>query len=185
MAAIREAEAKEEDKQTEPVPFTVSFNSTQSKGIVFGSLAIGIMFAAIGLIADIPLLILAAAAPLASAYWYYPMIETGRPQLGANEDGLYVERIGFIDWGAIRMTDVKRKKVRNVVEQIHLDVLLTRSMEAAVNKGQTTPLWKKYMMRNWKRTKREHGRELIAIDLRTLDADPDEILTRIRAFKAV
>lgn len=184
MAAIKQASAKEEVTKTEPVPFTVGFNRSQSQAIVFGCLLLGIVFAAIGLLGNMPLMLLAAAAPIASAYWYYPMVEKGKPQLGANEEGLYVERIGFIDWGAIRMTDVKRAKARNV-EQVRLDVLLTRSLEAAVTNTQTVPVWKKYMMRNWKRTRREHGRELISVDLHTLDADPDEVFERIRAFKPV
>lgn len=184
MTMRKEAEKPEETEKQAPVPFTVSFNRSQSEVIFFGCLLLGALFAAIGIFADIPLLALAAVAPVAMAYWHYPLIEKGKPQLGANEDGLYVERIGFIDWGAIRMTDVKRSKVRNS-ELIRLDVLLTRSLENAVSKAQTFPIWKKFMKRNWKRSRREHGRELIAIDLHTLAADPDEILERIRAFKFV
>ena len=140
--------------------------------------------ARIGAVGGLPLLALASLAPFGIAYWHYPMIEKGKPQLGANEEGLYVERIGFIDWAAIRMTDVKRTSVRNI-ELVRLDVLLTRSLDDAVTKAQTFPVWKKFMMRNWKRTPREHGRELLAINLHTLAADPEEILSRIRAFKFV
>lgn len=184
MAAKTEAVSKEETAKPEPVPFTVGFNRGQSEGIVYGSLLLGILFAVIGIVGGLPLLAVAAIAPLGIAYWHYPMIEKGRPQLGANEDGLYVERIGFIDWAAIRMTDVKRTSVRNI-ELVRLDVLLTRPLDNAVTKSQTFPVWKKFMMRNWKRTPREHGRELIAINLHTLAADPEEILSRIRAFKFV
>jgi len=184
MAAKSEAVSKDESQKPAPVPFTVGFNRGQSEGLVYGSLLLGIMFAVIGVVADLPLLAVAGLAPLGIAYWHYPMIERSRPQLGANEDGLYVERIGFIDWAAIRMTDVKRTSVRNM-ELVRLDVLLTRPLENAVTKAQTFPVWKKFMMRNWKRTPREHGRELIAINLHTLAADPEEILSRIRAFKFV
>lgn len=184
MAAKKEAVKQEESVKPTPVPFTVGFNRSQSESIVYGSLILGILFAVIGIVGNLPLLALAALAPLAIAFWHYPMIEKGKPQLGANEDGLYVERIGFIDWAAIRMTDVKRTSVRNI-ELVRLDVLLTRSLDDAVTKAQTFPVWKKFMMRNWKRTPREHGRELIAINLHTLAADPEEILSRIRAFKFV
>lgn len=184
MAADKEAEKHEDSERQEPVPFTVGFNRSQSEGLVYGSLLLGLIFAAIGIAGGMPLLAVASLAPIAIAYWHYPMIEKGRPQLGANEDGLYVERIGFIDWAAIRMTDVKRTSVRNI-DVIRLDVLLTRPLDNAVVKSQTVPFWKKFMMRNWKLTPREHGRELIAVNLHTLAADPDEILTRIRAFKFV
>lgn len=184
MAAKTEAMSKEEPQKPDPVPFTVGFNRGQSEGLVYGSLLLGILFFVIGIVGNLPLLAVAGVAPLAIAYWHFPMIEKGRPQLGANEEGLYVERIGFIDWTAIRMTDVKRTSVRNM-ELVRLNVLLTRPLENAVTKAQTFPVWKKLMMRNWKRTPREHGRELIAINLHTLAADPDEILSRIRAFKFV
>ncbi|POF34825.1 hypothetical protein [Roseibium marinum] len=184
MATGKEAQKPENSEQQAAVAFTVSFNRSQSEVIVYGCLLLGVLFAAIGLFTGIYLLALAAVAPIAMAYWHYPMIERGKPQLGANEEGLYVERIGFIDWTAIRMTDVKRKTVRNI-EQARLDVLLTRPLDNALTRAQAFPFWKKYMKRNWKRSRREHGRELIAIDLHTLAADPDEILNRIRAFKSV
>lgn len=184
MATGNEAQKPEDSEHEAAVPFTVSFNRSQSEVIVYGCLALGILFAAIGVFTGVHLLTLAAIAPIAMAYWHYPMIEKGKPQLGANEEGLYVERIGFIDWSAIRMTDVKRKTVRNI-EQVRLDVLLTRPLDNALTRAQPFPFWKKYMKRNWKRSRREHGRELIAIDLHTLAADPDEILSRIRAFKFV
>ena len=184
MAVKKDTDKNEDVEKPAPVPFTVGFNRSQSEGIVYGSVLLGIAFAVIGGIGGIPLLALASLAPFGIAYWHFPMIEKGKPQLGANEEGLYVERIGFIDWAAIRMTDVKRTSVRNI-ELVRLDVLLTRPLENAVTKAQACPLWKKFMMRNWKRTPREHGRELIAINLHTLAADPDEILSRIRAFKFV
>ena len=100
MAAKKEAVKQEENVKPTPVPFTVGFNRSQSESIVYGSLILGILFAVIGIVGNLPLLALAALAPLAIAFWHYPMIEKGKPQLGANEDGLYVERIGFIDWAA-------------------------------------------------------------------------------------
>ncbi|PVB62993.1 hypothetical protein [Labrenzia sp. 011] len=184
MATGKEAQKPEDSEHEAAMPFTVSFNRSQSEVIFYGCLVLGVVFAAISAFTGIYLLAMAAAAPIVIAYWHYPMIERGKPQLGANEEGLYVERIGFIDWSAIRMTDVKRKTVRNV-EQVRLDVLLTRPLDNAVTRAQSAPFWKKYMKRNWKRSRREHGRELIAIDLHTLAADPDEILDRIRAFKFV
>lgn len=184
MAADRKQEAQGADERPAPVPFTVGFHRGQSSVLVFGSLAFGIIFAGVGLAGGMPLLAVAALAPLANAYWHYPMIEKGRPQLGANEEGLFLERAGFIDWGAIRMTDVKRSKSRNA-DLVRLDVLLTRPLKDALASAQRCPPWKRFMMRNWKRTPREHGRELVAINLHTLDADPDELLARIRAFKFV
>lgn len=183
--AVNSSETNIEDTdKPAPMPFTVGYERNNSEAIVFGCLIFGVLFLIVGVVGKVPLLAIAGIAPLATAYWHFPMIDKGRPQLGANEDGLYVERIGFIDWGAIRMAEINRSKARNI-DQVKLNVLLTRPITDAVSKAQQTPLWKKFMMRNWKRSPREHGRELVAINLHTLAADPDEILNRIRAFKFI
>jgi len=164
-------------------PFAIGFERTNGPGIVFGSIILGIALLVIGLVTGQGLLAIAAIAPLGVAFWHYPMIEKGKPQLGANEDGLFVERIGFIDWGSIRMIDLSKTSVRNI-ELVKLNVLLNRSLDTAIAKKQQFPFWKKVMMRNWTISQREHGRSLLAIDLHTLTDDADEVLKRIRAYGA-
>jgi len=184
--------AKVEEKATDtegsekpaPSPFTIGYERRNSEVIVYGCAFVVVMFTVIGIVTGTYLLFFAALGPAAIAYWHFPILERNRPQLGANEEGLFVDRIGFIDWGAIRMIDVNRTKVRSNT-LVKLNILLTRPLENAVTHGQHTPLWKRFTLRNWKRSKREHGRELIAINLHTLVGDPDEVLSRIRSFKFV
>lgn len=183
LAEDKKLETEGAEKQP-PAPFTVGYERRNSEAIVYGCFLLVIMFVVIGAVSGHYLMFFAALGPAAIGYWHYPILERNRPQLGASEDGLFVERIGFIDWAAIRMIDLSRTSVRNI-DLIKLNVLLTRPLEDAVTKGQTTPVWKKFMMRNWKRSRREHGRELIAINLHTLVGDPEEVLSRIRAFKFV
>jgi hypothetical protein len=183
MAQDKGTETEGAEKQP-PSPFTLGYERQNSEAIVYGCVLLVILFVVIGAITGMYLLVFAALGPAAIAYWHFPMLEHHRPQLGANEDGLFVDRIGFIDWGAIRMIDLSRTTVRSI-ELVKLNILLTRSLDDAVTKAQNTPFWKKFTMRNWKRSKREHGRELIAINLHTLVGDPDEVLSRIRSFKFV
>ena len=63
MAAKKEAVKQEENVKPTPVPFTVGFNRSQSESIVYGSLILGILFAVIGIVGNLPLLALAALAP--------------------------------------------------------------------------------------------------------------------------
>lgn len=187
MTALAEnkgiAETEGEEKQP-PSPFTIGYERRNSEIIVYGCVFVVLMFAVIGFVTGTYLLLFAALGPAAIAYWHFPMLERHRPQLGANEEGLFVDRIGFLDWAAIRMIDLSKTTVRGN-SLIRLNILLNRPLENAVTSGQHTPLWKKFTMRNWKRSKREHGRELIAINLHTLVGDPDEVLSRIRSFKFV
>lgn len=178
------AENAEGSEKPAPSPFTIGYERRNSEVIVYGCAFVVLMFTVIGVVTGTYLLLFAALGPAAIAYWHFPMLERHRPQLGANEDGLFVDRIGFIDWSAIRMIDVNRTKVRSNT-LVKLNILLTRPLENAVTQGQHTPFWKKFTARNWKRSKREHGRELIAINLHTLVGNPDEVLSRIRSFKFV
>ncbi|MTI42693.1 hypothetical protein JM93_02903 [Roseibium hamelinense] len=174
------------DKEEEakgPVPFAIGFEKSNGEAMVYGSLVLGVIFLGASFAAGIPLLALAAIVPLGISFWHYPMIEKKQPQLGANNEGLFVERIGFIDWGAIRSLDLKTTSVRNI-ELTSLNILLNRSLEASIAKKQGFPFWKRIMMKNWKRHQREHGRDMISIQLHTLTKKPEDILDSITAFEA-
>lgn len=178
---LRPADPFDKTETKGPEPFAIGFDKSSGESLVYGSLILGVIFLAVSFAAGMPLMSLAAVVPLCIAFWHYPMIEKKQPQLGANTDGLFVERIGFIDWAAIRSIDLKRSSVRSI-ELVTLNVLLTRPLNAAIAKKQTYPVWKRLMMRNWTTTTREHGRDLLAIQLHTLTRDPDQILDRIKAY---
>ncbi|WP_152503005.1 hypothetical protein [Labrenzia sp. THAF82] len=168
---------------TGPVPFAIGYNRSQGEGLVYGCMLLGLIMVVVGIAADLPLLSLAALVPLGIAYWHYPMVEKGHPQLGANEDGLFVERIGFINWAAVHEIDIKRTSVRNII-LVRLEIQLNCPLKEAIKKDQALPPWKKLMLRNWRCRRNETDRDTVIVNLHTLAADPDEIFQRIRRYKS-
>lgn len=72
-------------------------------------------------------------AAFAVAYYNYPVLETGRPQIGANEYGVFIRGFGLIRWGAIDRIDLVPIAVRVMTVhevQIALKVPLTRALIA-------------------------------------------------------
>ncbi|WP_298813685.1 hypothetical protein [uncultured Roseibium sp.] len=168
---------------TGPVPFAIGYNRSQGEGLVYGCVLLGLMMAVVGVVAGLPLLSLAALLPLGIAFWHYPMVEKGQPQLGANEDGLFVDRIGFINWAAVSEIDIKRTSVRNII-LVRLEILLNCPLGEAINKDQALPPWKNLMLRNWRRVRSETNCDAVIVNLHTLAADPDEIFQRLRRYKS-
>lgn len=172
------------EKPKGPSPFAIGFDRSNGDGLVFGGLFIGALLVVSSIAADMPVMALVALAPLAVAFWHYPMLDRRVPQIGANADGLFVERLGFIDWASIRTFELRRTAVRNI-QLAKLEVALTRPLADAISGPQIYPVWKKVMMRNWSSRHESDGSDTLVIQLHTLAADPDQILDRLRAFRNV
>ncbi|WP_346910434.1 hypothetical protein [uncultured Roseibium sp.] len=172
------------EKPKGPSPFAIGFNRSNGDPMVYGGLFVGAFLVIASIVADMPELALIALAPLAVAFWHYPMLDRRVPQLGANADGFFVERIGFIDWASIRKLELRRTAVRNI-QLASLEVSLTRSLADAVTGPQIFPVWKKVMMRNWSTRREADGTDTLVIRLHTLSADPEQVLAQLRTFRNV
>lgn len=167
-----------------PRPFAVGYKKASGEAIVYGGLLFGLGFVVLGLFGDIKPLALLAVVPLVIAFCNYPLIDSKQPQLGANDDGLFVERVGFIDWANIRAMELSRTAVRSI-ELVTLEIDLTRPLAEAVRKRQVFPLWKTVMVRNWRMRRNPDGTDHLAVRLNTLTGDADEILSRLKAYRPV
>lgn len=70
-------------------------------------------------------------AALAVAYYNFPVLETGRPQIGANEYGIFIQGFGVIRWSAVDRIDLVPIAVRVMTVhelQIALKVPLSRAL---------------------------------------------------------
>lgn len=173
-----------EDETSGPRPFAIGYIKSNGEAIVYGGLMFGLGFVVLGLFGGIKPMALLAIVPLLVALWHYPMIERKDPQLGANEEGMFVERIGFIDWSAIRHMELARTSVRSI-ELVTLEVDLTRPLPDAVRQKHMFPLWKSAMTRNWRVLRKADGTDHLTVRLNTLDGAPEEILARLQAYRPV
>jgi hypothetical protein len=172
------------EKPKGPSPFAIGFNRSNGEPLVYGGLFVGAFLVIASIVTNMPELALIALAPLAVAFWHYPMLDRRVPQIGANADGFFVERIGFIDWASVRNFELRRTAVRNI-QLARLEVTLTRPLADAIAGPQIFPVWKKVMMRNWSVRREADGTDTLVIQLHTLSADPEQVLDQLRAFRKV
>ena len=175
----------ETENQTRgPQPFATSYVKSKGEPLVYGGLVMAVFFIVASVASGAPEYAASALVPLAVAFWFYPMIDTRHPQLGANGDGLFVERIGFINWASISSFGIFETSVRNIALR-RLQVTLNCPLAEAVAKPQKVPFWKMAMSRNWSRHTLENGAERIDIELHPLRGTPEDILNRVRAYRNV
>lgn len=168
------------DENTGPRPFAVGYRKGTGDGLVYGGLfaaALGAL--AFGMGSGTGFLLLTLAG-LAGTYHFYPLVEARRPQLGANEDGLFVAGIGFIDWAEVADLELFRTSVRSIVMN-NLIVTLARPLEDAVVKHEKLAPWRALMARCYKRKSPLR----LEISLHPMRGDADEIYTRLRAYRPV
>lgn len=182
MAANSEKEFPAHATGFAPASFAVGFDRKQGESFVYGCLIFGILIAVVGIAAQVPYLTLGALVPLAVGWWHYPMIEKGLPQLAANKSGLFVERLGQLDWAAIQSVEQKQTSVRNII-LVRLEINLNRTVDQALIEPHEFPVWKNVMMRNWKKSTLEDGRQRLTVDLHPLTGNSEDIVGRIRSFK--
>lgn len=167
-----------------PRPFAIGFDKASGDSLVFGGVLVGALFVFISFSLNQPFLAVGALIPLGVAFWHYPMIDRRTPQFGASSDGLFVDRLGFIDWAEIAKFELQHSSVRNI-RLVRLEVSLHRPLKDTAIKRQVFPLWKSVMTRCWSLRRDEDGSEKLVVQLHLLTKDPDQVLARLRAFRNV
>jgi len=109
---------------------------------------------------------------LAIGYGYhnYPLLETGRPRIGAGQYGLFVEGLGVIAWRAIESIDLIAVTSRGVVDQ-ELSVTLREPVDRAlIADWRRRPLYRMLMRLPW-----SMKGNTIRIGLEPFDQSPTQI----------
>lgn len=110
-------------------------------------------------------------AAAAFAYYFYPMLETGRPVIGANEYGVFIQGFGILKWRAVKSIDLVPVAVRAMTTH-HLKITLGQPLGSAlVADWRKLPLHRRGMRLLWSMT----PDNVVSITLDPLDQEPDEI----------
>ena len=144
-------------------------------------LVVGAVLLVSGIGSGNTMLTAAALLPLALAFRNYPLIDRSAPQLGANGQGLFVERLGFISWAEIADLNLQQTSVRNMLLD-RLIVTLHRPLEDAAVRPHAVPLWKRFMMKNWRHGRSPDGQSCLIIDLHPLTERAESVIDRLSAF---
>ena len=86
------------------------------------------------------------AAAAAVAYYNYPLIETGRPRIGANQYGVFIDGFGIIQWRAIDKVELVPIAVR-VMTFNELQIGLKQPLQRALVADWRKLPWPRLMMR--------------------------------------
>jgi hypothetical protein len=115
-------------------------------------------------------LILAVIAA-AATYHNLPLLESGRPVIGANQYGIFIQGFGLIRWRAIERIDLVPTFERGgAFHTLHI-VLLTKPESALVVDWRTRPYHRVLMRLPWAMTKPND----ISVYLDPLDKPPEDI----------
>ena len=151
--------------------YTVAYGQDETQFPIYVvAVAAAVLIAAAFVYGGTLLLALGVAAA-AIAYYNYPLLETGRPRLGANEYGVFIEGFGVIRWSAIDRIDLVPIAVRVLTLhelQIGLKVPLG---QALVSDWHKLPVYRLLMWLPWSMT---HN-NVIRVNLDPFDKEPDEI----------
>lgn len=107
----------------------------------------------------------------AVAYYNYPILETGRPQIGANEYGVFIQGFGIIRWSAIDFIDLVPIAVRVLTVhelQIGLKVPLSKALIADWRR---VPWYRMAMRLPWSMS----YNNMVRIKVDSFEKAPDEI----------
>ena len=90
------------------------------------------------------------------AYYNYPLLETGRPRLGAGQYGIFVEGLGIISWRAIKQVDLVAINLRGAANN-ELRIALQEPLERALLANwRKRPIYRFLMRLPWSMAAKNH-----------------------------
>ncbi len=163
-----------------PRSFAVGYLKGSGDALVYGALVAAALCFAAALLYRNPSPLLGAPVALYCAYRYYPMVESRRPQLGADSNGLFIDGLGFLNWADIANVELFETSVRSIMLAT-LRIRLKGPLDDAVARPQRVEAWRSGMTRVWSR-RRDAAGDRLEVTLHPLSNNPAELAGRITAF---
>ena len=118
--------------------FAVGYAANKGLFRVYVMAAVAALFVAVFFLLEggAPALLIAALTA-STAYYFYPLTETGKPRFGANQYGFFVDGFGVIAWRAIADVSIRSYAMRSIEIQ-ELQIKLSQPLSRAL-----TPDWRK------------------------------------------
>src|SRR5215471_18027944 len=112
-------------------------------------------------------------AVVAAGFTYYniPLLEIGRPTIGANQYGIFIQAFGLIRWRAIERIDLAQIAERAMT--VHeLQIVLNAPLSSAlVVDWRKQPRYRRFMRLPW----RMNHNNMVRVNLEPFDQPPDVI----------
>ena len=151
--------------------YSVAYGRDDSYFPVYITAALAAIFLTAAWITGAIYWLLLAAAAAAFTYYNIPLLETGRPTIGANQYGIFIQAFGLIRWRAIERIELAQiaERAMTVHElQIVLNVPLSSALVADWRKQ---PLFRLAMRLPW----RMSHNNMVRVNLEPFDQPRDVI----------
>lgn len=110
------------------------------------------------------------------AYYNFPLTETGRPRVGANQYGVFIEGLGLVSWRSIRSIDLITIAIRaDTLHEIHITPAQPLP-RALIADWRQRPWWRRGMRLVWRLGKGD----VVHLKVDALENSPHEIHHRLQ-----
>lgn len=151
--------------------YTVAYGREETQFPVYVAGFLGAALIAGGFVRGSVIMFTLGAAFTAFAYYNFPLVETGRPRLGANQYGIFIEGLGLIRWRSLQGIELIPLATRNLImHELHLDLREPINV-ALVTDWRRQPLYRRGMRLIWKMG----PGNVVRLTLDPLELPPDEI----------
>ena len=151
--------------------YTIAYGRDEAPFPVYVAAALAAVMLAAGTAKANPILFGLGAVAFGFAYYNWPLAEVGRPRLGANQYGIFIEGFGIIAWRAIDKIDLTQIAVRAVTLNELQITLKTPLSSALIADWRKLPFYRQLMRLPWSM----NYNNMIRVTLDPFDKEPDEI----------
>jgi hypothetical protein len=151
--------------------YSVAYGRDDSYFPIYITAALALIFITATWITGALYWLVAAAASAAFTYYNFPLLETSRPTIGANQYGIFIQAFGLLRWRAIERIDLVEiaERAMTVHElQITLNAPLSSALVADWRKQ---PPWRRAMRLPW----RMSHNNMVRINIEPFDQPPEAI----------
>ena len=151
--------------------YSVAYKRDDTHFPVYVTGGMAAVFFAVALIADNTIWLALAVAAAGFTYYNLPLLETGRPTIGANQYGIFIQAFGLIRWRAIKRIDLVPIAERAMI--VHeLQIALSAPLGSAlVADWRKQPLYRSLMRLPWRM---DHN-GVVRVNVDPFDRPADEI----------
>ena len=151
--------------------YTVAYGRDEAPFPVYAAATIGTILSAGGLYRGNPVLFGLGCIAAGFAYYNWPLAEIGRPRIGANQYGVFIEGFGIVAWRAIDTINLAQIAVRAQTLN-ELQITLKQPLATAlIADWRRVPVYRQLMRLPWTMT----YNNMIRITLDPFDKEPGEI----------
>ncbi|HVZ05005.1 hypothetical protein [Hyphomicrobium sp.] len=167
--------------QKHPHGYTVAYEREEIQFPVYVVGFVSACFAVAGISLDNIFLIALALIAFGFAYYNFPLLETGRPRIGASQYGIFADGLGIISWRAVKRLDLIPIEIRGTASN-ELRIMLQEPLDRALLADwRKRPFYRFLMRLPWTKL----GDDVIRIPLDVFDRPAEQIhqnFERMMAF---